>query len=541
MDVIRRPLLPAKSYLPENSTRERIQLRQVSQGGSIVNEKGNDGNRMSRAEEFVAMVVFSALLSVPALAVFGGVVRGNCKGIVDPDVWWHLRTAEWILANEAWPTTDPFSHTSAGTEWTAYSWLFELLLLDSYRAFGLRGIVLFTAALWTLTTAAFFSVVRKSQAGVLLSGTLTLIAILGTARLATPRPWHLTMLCVVVELGLLLTASRTSRPRLLLWLVPLFCFWANVHIQFVLGLAILAAALLESCVAPLLPERIVADESRAMTPWWMLLVLLLCMAATLINPYGWRLYEVVILYVGQADLAETIQEFGAMGFRLPSDWVVLGVTISVAFAIGRGQRIRLLLPLVFLMATYFSFRCTRDMWFVLLMGLVTLAYVRPANEYPPKGAALPKIAICGIGAILAVLLVTMAVQLDERALEDKVAAHFPKDAVAVVREQGYEGPMFNTFNWGGFLIYHLPEHPVSIDGRTNVHGTERCVQNADTFYGKLTWEEDPELAEAGFAIIPREIPLASLMRHDQRFKLAYEDDVVVVFVADDRDGQVPAP
>jgi hypothetical protein len=33
-----------------------------------------------------------------------------------------------------------------------------------------------------------------------------------------------------------------------------------------------------------------------------------------------------------------------------------------------------------------------------------------------------------------------------------------------------QGPIFNDFDWGGFLIYALPEFKVTIDGRINVHG-----------------------------------------------------------------------
>lgn len=112
--VIRPSLLPSTLHLLRKSTSERIRIRQRIRGGRIVNEKGENGNRMSRVEERVATVVFSVLLSVPALVVYGKVVRGDHGGgISDADVWWHLRTAEWILAHEAWPTTDPFSHTSA--------------------------------------------------------------------------------------------------------------------------------------------------------------------------------------------------------------------------------------------------------------------------------------------------------------------------------------------------------------------------------------------------------------------------------------------
>ena len=67
--------------------------------------------------------------------------------------------------------------------------------------------------------------------------------------LATPRPWLFSMFFFVIELNLLLEAGRAGRPRLLLLLVPMFWIWANVHIQFTLGLLVLAVAVVEPLLA----------------------------------------------------------------------------------------------------------------------------------------------------------------------------------------------------------------------------------------------------------------------------------------------------
>lgn len=45
--------------------------------------------------------------------------------IDDADIWWHLRTCQWILNHGQVPATDPFSAFGLGKPWIAYSWLFE--------------------------------------------------------------------------------------------------------------------------------------------------------------------------------------------------------------------------------------------------------------------------------------------------------------------------------------------------------------------------------------------------------------------------------
>src|SRR5713101_2922300 len=59
--------------------------------------------------------------------------------VVDPDIWWHLRTGQWIVEHRTVPITDPFSSYGMGKPWIAYSWLFEILIYGLYQAFGLVG------------------------------------------------------------------------------------------------------------------------------------------------------------------------------------------------------------------------------------------------------------------------------------------------------------------------------------------------------------------------------------------------------------------
>src|SRR5579862_6688789 len=67
---------------------------------------------------------------------------------VDPDLWWHVKVGQDILATHRWPTVDMYSFTVAGQPWIAYEWLGDLLLGWVARVGGLLGldILLFTLA-----------------------------------------------------------------------------------------------------------------------------------------------------------------------------------------------------------------------------------------------------------------------------------------------------------------------------------------------------------------------------------------------------------
>src|SRR5919106_6721295 len=63
---------------------------------------------------------------------------------VDPDIWWHFRTGQWIFSHGQVPVTDPFSAYGTGKAWVAYSWLFEIFVYALFTKLGLMGILAFT-------------------------------------------------------------------------------------------------------------------------------------------------------------------------------------------------------------------------------------------------------------------------------------------------------------------------------------------------------------------------------------------------------------
>jgi hypothetical protein len=115
-------------------------------------------------------------------------------------------------------------------------------------------------------------------------------------------------------------------------------------------------------------------------------------------------------------------------------------------------------------------------------------------------------------------------------LEQSVARTFPAAAAAVVEQRGYPGPVFNTYDWGGYILWRLPALKVSMDGRNTFYGDAKVWRSIRTWSGVEGWDADPELAASRLVIAPRSAALTSLLRLDRRFAVAYEDAVAVVFV-----------
>ena len=50
-----------------------------------------------------------------------------------------------------------------------------------------------------------------------------------------------------------------------------------------------------------------------------------------------------------------------------------------------------------------------------------------------------------------------------------VAHNWPIDAIRHLNARADAGNLFNSYNWGGYLIFAARNHPVFIDGRTDLH------------------------------------------------------------------------
>src|SRR5437773_9399492 len=57
----------------------------------------------------------------------------------DPDIWWHLRNAEYLFQTHQFPSYDMYSFTAAGVPWINHEWLAEIPFYLAWRAGGLAG------------------------------------------------------------------------------------------------------------------------------------------------------------------------------------------------------------------------------------------------------------------------------------------------------------------------------------------------------------------------------------------------------------------
>ena len=184
-------------------------------------------------------------------------------------------------------------------------------------------------------TVALFHMVRRLQGDFTLAVLLTFAAVYSMGRLYTPRPWLFTILFFILEMDILIEARKTGRVRELAWLPVIFALWANVHIQFVDGLFVLGLAWVEAVVALWWKGA----ETR-LRPAWMGLALAAGLLGTLLNPYGWRIYQAAFDLATQGGALNLVTELQAMSFRGLPDFLILLLALGSAAALARRRSTR---------------------------------------------------------------------------------------------------------------------------------------------------------------------------------------------------------
>lgn len=374
----------------------------------------------------------------------------------DPDMWWHLASGRWMVDHRDALRVDIFTSTVTGSPYALGETWGEVVLYLAYAAGSWTGLAVLRAALVALMA---FAVARIALRGAppAIAIPLAAVAIVLSKPIWTDRPQLFSLAFFPLLLDLLL-ASRVGSRRALVAAVALVFVWSGLHASYALGLALLwifaVAALIER--RPALP--IVAAAAAATI-------------AVSFDPSALPLAR-AIDHVGSATRGiveespvDVLTPFGAL-FA-----IVLGGTLAAFLLAGADLLAALVLAALLLLALsaqrYIPFFAMAAVPFVA-SSLATLRSKwkvsgRPAPAVPralrgfrwthePAAPAILVIALW-LGAIASIA--TADPRPDVRA--------YPAAALSALRSSS--GVVLNEYDWGGYLIWNVPERPVFIDGR----------------------------------------------------------------------------
>lgn len=474
----------------------------------------------------VRIAVLVLLFTVAAVVEAGRLT--SLSAISGSDVWWHLSSGLWILQNHALPRSGVFSQ--AGGAWIASSWLYDLLLAVGYKVLGLRVIPVLLMCFKTALAVLAFVLAGGLRGKFWTAAALSVVAqyVLGAV---PPGPVYFSLLFFGLELWILLESRRAQRMQLLWWLPGLVLVWANFDVQFVDGVAVL----LIFFVALALESYFVRRDLRGLDLGRVAAILGLSIVAGFSTPYFYRPYGV---FFGTTfnSANQYLGEFLAPGFRQPQDYALILVAMAAFLALGLRRSRDLFAIAVLAGCVAASFYSKRDIWLVTLAALAVIGEAVTQRE--EEAEILPARRDLQIAAAVAVvvLLVVGSIRIPRGldALLARVGQGYPVAACDSIREQHLAQPLFNAYQWGGFLTWYLPQYPVAIDSRNDLYGAEFITEYSKVMNAEAPYTEYPALSGAQTILLPKSAIMAGALSSLPVFKIAYSDDAAVVLTRNGR-------
>lgn len=453
--------------------------------------------------------------------------------IDDPDIWWHLFNARYLLTHHQLPRVDMLSYTVAGQPWLNHEWLAEIPFYLAWRRWGLAGINAVQILLVEIILLGVFWLAYRSSRNLKASWLVSCFATLLAMVSFGPRPVLLGYAFLVVLLLLLRRFRAQGRGPL--WAIPaLFILWVNCHGSWVIGLAVFG---------------IVAGAGMANLPWegvevvkWsprqarqLLVTLGASVAAVFVNPFGYRLvfYPFDLAFRQKLNISHG-EEWASVNFHNARGKAVLVLLVAILLGALLSRYCWTLEDLA--LAAFGLYAGLMHIRFLFLAAILLAPLLAKMLDFVPSYR--PEIDKPLLNAVLiAIVAAFMISKLPSEAhLEEEVDGQFPVQALGFVESHSLTGNDFNYYAWGGYLSWKDPALKTFVDGRTDIFEHAGVLED----YIDITSIKDPLKAldryRIEWVLFPTKDAFAYFLAHTEGWKVIYSDRVAAVF---ERSGPLP--
>ena len=448
----------------------------------------------------------------------------------DPDFGWHYKYGEHFFTYGKLLTENIFSYTYADYSWVNSYWLFEIILFITHSILGNIFPTLILGFAASFICLKLIRSLAKNEIAVYLSFVF-LVGVLGSYGV-TIRPHIYSSIFMLFMLYALMYAPKFKK-----FLPLIFLFWVNLHAEFVIGLFVLGTYTIFNTFYKIKNGDKLVEIAKGLT------IPLMCAAITMVNPNGLGLHITLFKeltlpvknYVQEWSQfeTETIERYATYIFLLTTTlvggfvlrkkqgiWYFLLAIFFAIFSIKAAYMIR-----VMVIFSFYGFLYGMDTFFSKLLTFLDEKNRDIINRFIKYSyaATLLIVLINGSWKIL------LAADTKNWSLESK----YPYGAVKYIKQNPIKGNMLNAYNWGGYLIWMLPEYPTFIDGRmTSWRENETYfmqdyykIHNPETLnyyvnkYG-ITWVIDYPTSKLS----------EYLSQRNDTWKEYYKDDIAVIYV-----------
>lgn len=467
----------------------------------------------------------SQVWPVAALAFPIAVLTATPLGAID--LAYQVRAGDVMISTHSLLRTDTFTFSVAGRPWLNQQWGAELVLGAAYRVGGWLGLAVTRALLAAAVLALILLACRAAGASLRAASWLTL----GTGTLLlVPAAFQLRgqlfgVLCFAAVL--LLVAGRRQHPRRLWWAVPIVVAWANVHGSFFLGPVLIGLGWLQD-----LADR----DPRARRT---LIAAFFCAAATVVTPYGPRVWGYVLGLSTNSLVRQLSDEWRMPGLDtyLGASFLVSAVLVA-AYLARRGEKTPW--PTLVWLGVFFGLGLTATrmaMWWAIATPVVLSGLPRPDPEMNERERRDP-VSPANTGIAIGLVAVALAsfirwIPYSGEQPPAKLVSFAPPGITAELKRTLIPGVRwFNPQEWGSWFELALPSSRVFVDSRMEVIPARVWDDYYDVSLARQGWQDVLDRWDIDVVVLARDqqrfaIPIVEA---DQGWRLIYQDEDGLIFI-----------
>lgn len=463
----------------------------------------------------------------------------------DPDFYWHIKTGEYLLSSWPLPRSDVFTYTHSGSPGVLSEWLAQIVLYRVFDTTGYFGTAVLVAALCAFCGWLVYLSCRRQMDNPVHAMIVALACSLFLVT-AAPRPYLFTFAFFAATLFVLLEFKYARRDCLLALLPVILLLWANTHGGFFLGLVLIFLfAGSEWLKRGLQSEGALETARLAKLGLWSVAAMVITLATPEFFRAWWYFFWGTLI----SSDPKTINEWQSPSFHVPITQGFLALVLIFfaiqAWAKRKPDLTEIVVPLVFIASAFVSVRnlslAAIALAPFLAMNLGRLPWLRgdralvlERGTASSHGAVEPRTLTGGQEQFInwALLIVAgLALALSYPAQEKKqmaaVATYMPVGAADFIVANGIRGNMFNTYHYGGYLIFRLyPEQKVFIYGKSVIYKDDPDdflgIHN-DIQQGRPNWKALFDRYDIEYVVCVSNAAIRQLLLEEGRFKLVFDD------------------
>ena len=413
---------------------------------------------------------FQAPRTLAAFTVFAGLIYCflNYQPLWHTDLWGHLSYGRLISQTGILPTTEPLMPLAAGVAFVDTAWLSQTVGYAAYQYMGAPAIqFLYGATITFSLSLLLWRSFRRTRNLWLSLAAGSLFLWVDWQQLFIVRPQLAGLACFMILVSVL-TSRRWTRLH---WLgIPvLFALWANLHGSFVVGLATLGCFLLGRSFDLFRRTGKLKSLIHDRRLFRYFLLTELAAVATLLNPYGLGLYGEVLTISASPNLVDLV-EWKPLHLQMlqgqAAACLALALILVYRFSPRRVVSAEFLLlaglgAAALWMSRMILWWAPLAAYFLVLHGNAVWRHFRRNHPAPAPSPSNSTWAVASIGLVWIFFAYTpFGVTLlhgEDADVKENLSAVTPVGAVAYLREHPPQGQIFNTYEWGDYLLWAGPK------------------------------------------------------------------------------------